>query len=238
MKKTLMSGLLSLTLLAALPFWGKAQDPTPTIVLNPAPSAGAVPNGQKITATVENPNPSGGIIYQLYATLAEAQADENFKWFDGLSDIDNIEITTEKPVLAIGYADFGGDEASWLIDPAYYEYTVSANEEPVVEKVSLTFNPADGAEVKEGDLITITASKDTGTLVYVFAPTAIEAQGALKNKNFKYYDATKKDVGGNPPTSFLAARLCGLGGRRLHLPLVQRLQDEGISLQLRFGAAL
>lgn len=192
MKKTLMSGLLSLTLLAALPFWGKAQETTPTIVLNPAPSAGAVPNGQKITATVENEVEGASTVFYMYASMNEAKADSNaFKYLERMT-YDDIVITTEKPVLTIGYADFSGDEVQWLIKPAYYEYTVSNNEEPVVEKVTLTFNPADGAEVDEGATITITASKDTGTLVYVFAPTVIEAQGALKNKNFKYYDATRK----------------------------------------------
>ena len=141
-----------------------------TPVLNPA--SGEVDGTVEIT----NAEEYAMILYTLNGSVPAVSRlqtdDENVHVYE-----DGIEITGNVTVNVIGYTAEGSGMGTqdWFgsdMVTASYTTTVEAPE------VTITFDPANGAEVEVGDTIKLTASDNTVSIHYMMFATAEQAEAA------------------------------------------------------------
>ena len=132
----------------------------PKFTLNPADGA-TVNVGDEITITSTTVG-DDEIAYKWFATKAEAEAAAySYTEWSNYDDNGKPVVAAGLPVLAVTQGFMSETAGSRM----YAEYTINA-----ATGVTITFNPADGAEVEVGDTIKLTASENV-TIVYMMFPS-------------------------------------------------------------------
>ena len=132
----------------------------PKFTLNPANGA-TVNVGDEITITSTTVG-DDEIAYKWFATKAEAEAAAySYTEWSNYDDAGKPVVAAGLPVLAVTQGFVSETAGSRM----FAEYTINA-----ATGVTITFNPADGAEVEVGDTIKLTASENV-TIVYMMFPS-------------------------------------------------------------------
>ena len=195
MKKIFYSGILALMALLGLSGISQAQ----TLTFDP-PSGSEVEDGQEITISpsttdlVVNPEYDVYILYRLYPSREAAEADtyldgdvatvaSSFKSNPLYVTYDEVapKITQENLVIKARVIDAYSGYEEWKTESVYAVYTIKGEEtEEPGSNPTLTFSPASGTEVEDGQEITITCNdcKSLGDpyIVYGLYESESEAQ--------------------------------------------------------------